>query len=272
MGIGHKRLATVVAGVLILVGIAAGAPGRTAGGGLGRRHRWQDARSQQPWPGTLPSIVRRLELTDEQIEKVRDIVRKSRAEAREADKIVTEASKALRQSVRDGAEEAQIRAAAQTLAKAIEDQAVGRGRVHTAIKAVLTDEQRQKLGKLKQRAGQLRRRAERRGRTERFSRRLHAGGRAGQSVPGWQRRGPNGLRWAPAMGGAFRGSRRSSARWGGGRPFAGRSGRGGRQVHRPLPTERAFERLDTNNDDAISREELDAFRDEMRTRRESRPW
>jgi Spy/CpxP family protein refolding chaperone len=294
MGIGQKTLTIAAASVLILGAAAVGGPSTSGGGPSRRGPRWQGSGSQRQRPGMSALLTRRLDLTDEQTEKIRSISQESRTQAQEANRAVVEARKALSDCVEDGAEEEPIRAAARALAKAIEDQAVSRGRTLASIKGVLTDEQREQLEKAKERAGQLRGRARgrrgsgrpgprqsdnwappQRGRAERAHRRQNADSRAGQGISDRRGRGygraarPGGGRWAPSMDESFRGPGRGNGPWADGRPFVGRRGpqaMRGNQGRGPLPVGRAFDRVETNDDDALSREEIDSFRDEMRTR------
>jgi len=294
MGFGHKTL-TIAAASILIVGAAAVGGSSTPGDGPSRRgHRWQGRSERQQQPGMSALLARRLDLTNEQTEKIRSISQESRIQAQEANKAVIEARKVLRDSAEEGAEEEQIRSAAKTLAKAIEDQAVSRGRMLASIKGVLTDEQREQLEKAKEQAGRLRGRAQgrrgpghlgprqsrnwappQRGRAERAYRRQGAGRQAGQGMSEWQGRRygratrPGG-RWAPPTDESFRGPG-----GGNGRSFVGRrgpQGMRGNQGREPLPVGRVFDRVDVNDDDMLSREEIDSFRHETRTRWEPRPW
>jgi Spy/CpxP family protein refolding chaperone len=95
--------------------------------------------------GRLGPVARRLNLTEDQLDKIRDIFRQARANAETAADAVVRAREALHEAVIGGSNEAAIRAAAKTLGEAISDQAVLRARTVAAARAVLTDEQRETL-------------------------------------------------------------------------------------------------------------------------------
>jgi len=96
-----------------------------------------------------------LNLTDEQIKQIRSVYDQARADANSVRQAVAKAQIALHQAVTGGATEAQIRAAATTLATAIGDQAALHAKTLTAVKAVLTDAQRKELDSIPEKLGTL---------------------------------------------------------------------------------------------------------------------
>jgi hypothetical protein len=232
-------------------------------------------------------MARRLDLTDEQAENIRDIIQEARMEGRGAGQKLAEAKRALNDAVADGAGEEKIREAADVLAKAIGDQAVHQSQTRTAIREVLTDEQRERLEQAKERFG---------GRPPAWRPPERPQGGRGSRGPGWG--GQRGRAWQSNAGpGGPRGMRgpgrqrmerpgrqsQQGSRMGrGGRgPWSDRQGRGGvggpmggrsGQGRGPQFPERMFERADANNDGVLSKEELETFRQKRPTRPESRPW
>ena len=93
----------------------------------------------------LMGILHRLGLSDEQNGKIKDIQNDNKAQMEAAAKAITEAAKALHETVAEGADEAAIRAAGTKLGEAVAEQAVLRATTITSIKKVLTDEQLTKL-------------------------------------------------------------------------------------------------------------------------------
>jgi len=107
----------------------------------------------------LMGILNRLDLTDEQNEKIKDIQDDNKDKMEAAKKAIAEATKALHEAVADGADEAAIRAAGTKLGNAISEQAVLGATTISSIKKVLTDEQLTKLKefqeKMKDRVGKF---------------------------------------------------------------------------------------------------------------------
>ena len=116
-------------------------PGGRFGPGLG-----QGPGQQMPVLG----ILRRLDLTEEQKEQVKTILKDNRETSREAQKAVRNTMKAVHQAVMDEAGEEAIRDAAAQAGRAIGDQAVLRAQVAIDVKSVLTEEQLQKLESIKE--------------------------------------------------------------------------------------------------------------------------
>jgi len=256
MRTGYNTIGITAIVALILGSAALGVP--PAGAGDPRRagaHRL--GTGNRPGRLGMPhGITRQLDLTEEQTEKIGDIAAESRAEAKTAGENLARARQALHDAVADDAEQEQIQAAAKTLAEAIADQALCRSRMWTSVKEVLTEEQREQL---EQARGQL--------------------GRSGGWMPG---RGPRersgrvqNQRRAWADDRPARSPRGGGPRWGDDGRRGGVRGRlamRGSRGRGPLPLDRMFEKADTNDDDELSMEELEAFRGAVRTRRGSRRW
>jgi len=118
-------------------GLHLGMPGQGPGGGI-----------------LMLRVLRQLNLTAEQQEKVKAILEQSREESQAAGTAVQNAAQALHQAVIEEKGEDAISTAAQTLGKAIGDQAIQRASIATSIKAVLTEEQVKKLEELKKQGTQ----------------------------------------------------------------------------------------------------------------------
>jgi len=117
-----------------------------------RRHR--------PGQDTIFQLIeRRLDLTDEQREQIRQIRQTHRQEQQNARQAVADARKALQDVIATDTERAEIRTAATALGTAIGEQAVVRANTLKAIKEILTDEQREELEKMKQQGQRFRERA-----------------------------------------------------------------------------------------------------------------
>jgi Spy/CpxP family protein refolding chaperone len=97
-----------------------------------------------------------LDLTDEQIKKIRAIYDQARAEADAVEQAVAKARIGLHEAVTGGATEAQVRTAATTLGTAIGNQAALHARTLAAAKAVLTEEQRKELDRIPEKMAALR--------------------------------------------------------------------------------------------------------------------
>jgi Spy/CpxP family protein refolding chaperone len=98
----------------------------------------------------LGPLAWRLDLTDEQMEKIRDIHQQARADANEAEKAVADAREALHKAVTEGAGEEQIRAAAAALGTAIGNQAALHAKTRASVQAVLTEGQRKEMEKIRE--------------------------------------------------------------------------------------------------------------------------
>jgi Spy/CpxP family protein refolding chaperone len=271
--IGRNITVTVLVVTVIWSMIAIAGPGDSP---TGRRHgpRYHSggpgARQQQGrmWrgaaaapdrrPGTgqdtiFQLIGRRLDLTDEQREQIRQIRQTHREQQQNARQAVADARKALQDAIATDAEPAEIRTAATALGTAIGEQAVVRANTLKAIKEILTDEQREELEKMKQQGQRFRERA----RDHKFREQLR-----------------------PVRG-------RGPGEWGGAQGRRPRVGRGpnidrffekrdadddGRLTeeelqnpgrNRPMLLEQIFEDADTDKDGALTAEELQAWKDEM---------
>lgn len=93
--------------------------------------------------------MRRLNLTDEQVEKMKAIRVGRKDEAAAIGKRLGEAHRALREAV-EGQDEAKIRTTATEVGKVIADRAVMASKVRAEIRAVLTPEQRKKADTLRE--------------------------------------------------------------------------------------------------------------------------
>jgi Spy/CpxP family protein refolding chaperone len=97
----------------------------------------------------LMQLLRRLDLTNEQAEQIKEILKTNKEKAQAAQKTIVEARKALNEAVLKGANEAAIRDAATALGKTLGDAAVLRANVKASIEKILTNEQRTKLEELR---------------------------------------------------------------------------------------------------------------------------
>ena len=139
---------TLVAATVLAVGAAA--QGRGGPGGMGR-------------------ALRHLDLTDEQHEAIRGVVRRHREDGRSLRQELGAARQALRDEVRSGAaDETAIRALAAEVAPLAADAAVRRAALRAEIRELLTDEHRAQLEALQANAREndRRRRQHRRDRRE----------------------------------------------------------------------------------------------------------
>jgi Spy/CpxP family protein refolding chaperone len=220
----------------------------------------------------LRGILPGLDLTDEQIEAIKQVHEANKEAMQAAQKAVGEAAKALHEAVLAG-NEAKIRAAATNLGNAIGQCGLLRAATMASIKAVLTAEQQAKLEQLQSQMGQ---------RFPRF---------------GQEMQGP-GLPEPPMM--RF-GHRRGAGPgvWQGPRPIEPPRGRGmgfGLNLDRlfelkdtnkdgkltkeelqaglgrcPLAVQEVFDKIDTDGDGALSVEELEKFKEQIGDR-PGRPW
>jgi len=99
--------------------------------------------------GIMGAIMHKLDLTDEQREKIETIMDENHAKTSAARRTVEKARKALEEAVSSDADEAAIRKAATALGTALGDEAVLKVKTMKEIKAVLTPEQIKKLDELK---------------------------------------------------------------------------------------------------------------------------
>ncbi|MGE5610740.1 MAG: Spy/CpxP family protein refolding chaperone [Bacillota bacterium] len=115
------------------------------GGPMGPRHE-----ERHPDRGMM-GLRSRLNLTDEQRTKIRDIVQSSRDQMQKTVREMMDKRLALQNQVRsDKPDEKAIRSAADELAKAIGDRAVLQSKIHSQIRGVLTDDQRKTLEEFRQ--------------------------------------------------------------------------------------------------------------------------
>jgi Spy/CpxP family protein refolding chaperone len=188
-------------------------------------------------PG-IARALRRLDLTEEQKESVKNILESARETAAPGREAIADAREALHNAVAEDADETVIRQAAIDLGEAIGDQAVSRAATVASIKEVLTEEQIAQLQEIKD--------SKSRGdlyRNEVRGRGLHRGNLHGMFGRGSGRpgRGPG------------RRTMRDMRR--------GMRGRGvGPRVGARLDW--LIEQVDTDNDGTLTAEELEAFKQE----------
>jgi len=276
MKIRHRTLRVVAASILILgtVTLAASPVGTRNRGSRGPRGRGTDAGPKLQ--GLFSAITHRLDLTDEQAEKIRDMAEETRQDADIAREALAEARKTLRDAVAGGAAEEQIRGSAEALGKALSNQAILRGKLLASVKEVLTDEQRERFERLQERVGPLR------GRSRWSDDRLGWGRQSHgarfrpemQHSQGHQRnRWQRGTGWEPADDRGRRSRRPSRASWSEQRPRGRFQERRVQQRGRgSVPLKRMFEKADTNGDEVLDRKEIDAFRGKATRGPQARPW
>ena len=97
----------------------------------------------------MGAIMHKLDLTDEQREKIETIMDENHAKTSAARRAVEKARKALEEATAGDANEPAIRKAAAALGTALGDEAVLKVKTMKEIKAVLTPEQIKKLDELK---------------------------------------------------------------------------------------------------------------------------
>lgn len=128
-------------------------------------------------PGALLPPLRQLDLSDEQLDQVREVVGESRDAGRETARAMRAARRALGEATAaEELDEDRIRALAAELGRLEGDAAVGRARLYAAVWRMLTPDQQARAGEI--RAERQERREERRGRLrERLEERLEDLGR-----------------------------------------------------------------------------------------------
>ena len=237
-----QKTTAVVASVALLLGAWAFAASDQAYGrpnaGPGRMtHR-------PPGPGVhmrLGQILRRLDLTEEQIEQIKPTMESARENAQASRDTMNQARGALAEAVTKGADEETIRAAATNLGNVIGNEAVKKSSTMASVRGLLTEQQLTELDKLL---------AERKERREEFGK----GGRGpGRHTGMRDRRGGPGQR---------------HGRQGGRGPGQGNRGPGRGEGPN---IDRLFDRLDADEDGTLSREELEGF-SQGRRNRPGRNW
>jgi Spy/CpxP family protein refolding chaperone len=104
-------------------------------------------------PGRGPGLMlRQLDLTEEQQEKIKSIHETNQKAMQEAREAVQKAMQALRQAVEDEGDEETVNTAAAAVGKAMGQRAIMRIKSQKAVKAVLTEEQLKKMEELKEKA------------------------------------------------------------------------------------------------------------------------
>lgn len=170
----------------------------------------------------LGRLLHRLELTQEQTEQVKLILESAKEDGEAAREAMAEARKALTEAVTKGADEAAVRTAATKVGDAIADQAIKQSATIASVRKVLTENQVSELDKLL---------AERKEHRKAF-------GKDGQGRG--RHHGMRGPRGAP--GGRNR-----------------RQGRRGPERGEGSNIDRLFERLDSDGDGTLTREELEGL-------------
>ncbi len=153
MGLAAALLVTLISGTMC-VSAAEDAPRR---GGRVQRRREQagepaaeDAARRGRHGGRRRAMAKKLDLTDEQKASIREIVKRYADELKAARGEVSEKRQAMRDLVRaDAVDEKAIRKAAADLGAAIANAAVLRANIHSEIREVLTEEQREKADELR---------------------------------------------------------------------------------------------------------------------------
>jgi periplasmic protein CpxP/Spy len=156
----HARMAAAAVLVTALGAPAAlwAQPAQGQGRGMERRGGMMLHKGMGPMQGPGVGLpLRQLDLTDQQRAQVRTIMESHQQEFRALGERMREAHRALNQAVTAPAvDEGAIRAASATLAEAQADGAVLRARVHAEVFNVLTPEQQQRAGQLRQQFEQRR--------------------------------------------------------------------------------------------------------------------
>ena len=198
----------------------------------------------RPWAtpdpvSAMQQALRRLDLTKEQREEIKEIVKANRDGLQKARDARAEALKAFASAVEAG-DEAGIRAAGGVLGNALADMAVLRTQIGAAIKKALTEEQIQKLDGMRERI--------RNTRVQNPGLRARRGnGRVGLGLGPGPGRGPQqGLGPVQRNAGPWQGQ-------------ALRAQRPGLMGPNPLANPGVFQRIDRNGDGAITQQELRAF-------------
>lgn len=154
--------------------------------GRGRRFAGPGRRGPQG-AMMLRRIVHRLDLTEEQIQKVKTIAKNNKETVEATEKTLEQARNAVHEAVVKGAAESEVRAAAASLGATLADQAVNKAATMASIRAILTEEQLKELDELG---------VERKGRGIRGRRGMGRRGRGGPGAMrgGRGRGGPGGMR------------------------------------------------------------------------------
>jgi len=213
-----------------------------------------------------------LDLTDEQIEAIRQIHETNREAMQAAQEAVAEATKALHEAVLQN-NEADIQAAATNLGSAIGQGALLRAATMASIKAVLTPEQQTELEQLqsrrRQRVGDSAQEMQRLGLPGAYLGFRHQRGAGPGAWPGFlpmgsQRRG-RGPGWGLDIDRLF--ELRDTDQ--DGKLTLEELQAGGISCN--LATEEVFSKIDTDGDGALSVEELEKFKAQLPARL-GRPW
>ena len=273
---GGKKVTVLILAMAVLAGQAFAGPG-----GRGRGPRGGPAvgpgmpgpQVGAAHPMMLRGILPGLDLTDEQIEAIKQIHEANKEAMQAAQKAVGEAAKALHEAVLAG-NEAKIRAAATNLGNAIGQCAVLRAATMASIKAALTAEQQAKLEQLQSQMGQ---------RFPRFGQEMQGPGlpeppmmrfghRRGAGPGAWQGPRPGGLQpHGPGLGLGMNIDRLFEFK------DTNKDGKLTKEELQaglgrcPLAVQEVFDKIDTDGDGALSVEELEKFKEQIGDR-PGRPW
>jgi Spy/CpxP family protein refolding chaperone len=160
-----KRRYWTIGVVLLVACLSAWAfaqPGRGEWGrgrgpmGHGRMHRGGRGTGQGPGFWIILRLKEKLELSDEQVEKLEAIKDEIQEQFKAGAEAVKAKRNALREAVESGASEAAIRAAAVEVGGALGEQVVLRVSTKGKVDAVLTDTQKTKLKELREQRAELR--------------------------------------------------------------------------------------------------------------------
>jgi len=141
----YKTMIVAIAVLLAMQGLVMAQEERPEG--RGRRFAGPGRRGPQG-AMMLMRIVRRLDLTDDQIEKVKTIAKDNKETAETSEKAIQQARESVHEAVVKGASEAEVRAAAASLSTAITNHAVNKAATMASIRAILTEEQLKELDEL----------------------------------------------------------------------------------------------------------------------------
>jgi Spy/CpxP family protein refolding chaperone len=155
MKMGKRSLMAVGAVLLVLGSLALADEGKSAPDQSASSDKTVVKPESGEPGGWLLSLAWRLDLTKEQVARIRAIVEEAQPQAKEAAAVVDAAQAALHEAVVNGASEQDIRVAAGALGIVIGDQAVLRVQTLAAIKAVLTEEQLNRFDQIKAKLPQL---------------------------------------------------------------------------------------------------------------------
>ncbi|MHC4124040.1 MAG: Spy/CpxP family protein refolding chaperone [Planctomycetota bacterium] len=156
-----KKVSLIIAMALLIASLSVSAVAQSKGRyGYGAKgdmmHRGGPGREAGPGVGLILRLKEKLELSAEQVEKLKVINDEVKGQFKAAADSFKAKRDALNKAVESGATEAEIRAAASEIGKAIGDQAVLRAGTKTNVDKILTDAQKAKLEELKKQHKEMR--------------------------------------------------------------------------------------------------------------------